>query len=306
MDTLRRGVTPERAIAGLLAGAALATGGLTAGVASAAPARHATHPKAHRGHARRKARRAPRHRRVMAHRPAAAVTTRSCKAGTPGGPTAAYDAFLAHVQSAHLEESPQAQVTAITRDLDGYAKLHTVWVENMTKPSFDDFATLPAALFALYKVFADHFDAAHLETSPGDQLKALLLDPDGYTKTHTVLIENMLAPLQDWAQTYVDGSPGACTTDASASPAPAAAAPVAAAIRAMKFDPADLTVAPGTTVTWTNDDDVPHTVSSMHGGPLASKNLAKGDTYSYTFDTPGTYMYVCNIHPDMKGTVTVR
>jgi plastocyanin len=71
------------------------------------------------------------------------------------------------------------------------------------------------------------------------------------------------------------------------------------------FDPSTLTVKAGTTVTWINQDSEPHTVTSQGQGPLRSAALPTGARYSYTFTTPGTYSYLCTIHPSMTGTVTV-
>ena len=85
----------------------------------------------------------------------------------------------------------------------------------------------------------------------------------------------------------------------------AGAATVPATIKGYAFAPAALTVPAGTTVTWTNQDAAPHTVTSEGSGPLDSPNLQKGDSWSFTFTTPGTYAYYCAVHPDMKGTVTV-
>ncbi|NMH93256.1 cupredoxin family copper-binding protein [Pseudonocardia bannensis] len=68
------------------------------------------------------------------------------------------------------------------------------------------------------------------------------------------------------------------------------------------FAPAAITVKAGTTVTWTNNDSAPHDV---RGGPLQSPTLNKGGTFSHTFATPGTFRYICSIHPSMTGTVTV-
>jgi len=81
--------------------------------------------------------------------------------------------------------------------------------------------------------------------------------------------------------------------------------PAAVSIENMAFAPANLTVAIGTTVTWTNNDSVAHTVTS-DTGIFDSKNMAKGSTFSYTFDEKGTFSYHCAIHPGMKGTVTVQ
>lgn len=70
------------------------------------------------------------------------------------------------------------------------------------------------------------------------------------------------------------------------------------------FEPGDVEIAAGETVTWTNEDSATHTVES-DDGTLDSGDLAQGDTYEMTFDEPGTYEYVCGIHPNMEGTVTV-
>jgi len=86
--------------------------------------------------------------------------------------------------------------------------------------------------------------------------------------------------------------------------APAAVQQVA--IAGFAYSPASLTVSVGTTVTWTNGDRAPHTVTSSGSGPLASPTLHQGGTYSYTFTQPGTYAYYCAIHPFMHGTVTVK
>jgi plastocyanin len=71
------------------------------------------------------------------------------------------------------------------------------------------------------------------------------------------------------------------------------------------FGPQDLTVAPGTTVTWVNDDDIPHTVAASDKS-YRSKVLDTGDRFSMTFAKPGTYEYFCSIHPHMTGKVVVK
>ena len=71
------------------------------------------------------------------------------------------------------------------------------------------------------------------------------------------------------------------------------------------FTPATLTVAPGTTVTWTNSDDVPHTVVS-DDKLFKSKVLDTDEKFSYTFTKPGTYPYFCSVHPKMTGNIVVR
>ncbi|MFE0459060.1 plastocyanin/azurin family copper-binding protein [Kitasatospora sp. NPDC058965] len=78
------------------------------------------------------------------------------------------------------------------------------------------------------------------------------------------------------------------------------------AIKNFAFAPAAVTVKVGTTVTWTNQDSEPHTVTGQNNtGPLNSKALNTGQSYSYTFTTPGSYSYLCTIHPFMTATVTV-
>jgi amicyanin len=71
------------------------------------------------------------------------------------------------------------------------------------------------------------------------------------------------------------------------------------------FSPASLAIKTGDSVTWTNGDSVPHTVTSDSGTELSSSHLNNGQTYSHTFTAAGTYNYHCSIHPMMKGTITV-
>ena len=72
------------------------------------------------------------------------------------------------------------------------------------------------------------------------------------------------------------------------------------------FAPANIVVDVGTTVTWTNYDPLAHTVTSDEGDELDSPLFGEGETFSYTFDTPGEYAYHCTPHPNMQGLVTVR
>jgi plastocyanin len=74
-----------------------------------------------------------------------------------------------------------------------------------------------------------------------------------------------------------------------------------------EFAPQELTVAAGTTVTWTNEDSAPHAVQDDSDlGADESEDLAQGDTFQLTYDEPGTYPYVCGIHNYMTGTVVVE
>jgi plastocyanin len=87
----------------------------------------------------------------------------------------------------------------------------------------------------------------------------------------------------------------------------ARAAPPAAAVQIANFtfkNPV-VTVKPGTTVTWTNADDIPHTIVSKDG-LFRSKVLDSGDRFSFTFAKPGQFGYFCSIHPHMTGMVIVK
>ena len=70
------------------------------------------------------------------------------------------------------------------------------------------------------------------------------------------------------------------------------------------FGPQELRVKAGTTVTWTNEDDMPHTVVSPNN--FRSKVLDSDGTFSFTFTTPGAFKYFCSLHPHMTGTIVVE
>ena len=94
------------------------------------------------------------------------------------------------------------------------------------------------------------------------------------------------------------------------SPLPARAADaepkgVAVKIDNFTFGPARVTVAAGTTVTWDNEDDIPHTVTSS-AKLFKSKVLDTADKFSFTFTTPGVFEYFCSLHPHMTGTIVVE
>jgi plastocyanin len=71
------------------------------------------------------------------------------------------------------------------------------------------------------------------------------------------------------------------------------------------FSPVTLTIAPGSTVKWTNKDDVPHTVVSSDKA-FKSNTLDTDQEFTYTFTKPGTYSYFCSLHPKMTATVVVK
>lgn len=89
----------------------------------------------------------------------------------------------------------------------------------------------------------------------------------------------------------------------AAQPAPTATAEVK--IDQFAFVPQRITVKAGTTVTWINEDDAPHTIASS-SKLFKSKALDTGDKFPFTFTAPGTYAYFCSVHPHMTGTVVVE
>lgn len=97
---------------------------------------------------------------------------------------------------------------------------------------------------------------------------------------------------------------------ASASTRPAGGAALSGdapvAIANFEFEPQKVVVKPGTKVTWTNDDSAIHSVKDT--SPLAtpvSSEMAQGETFSITYDSPGSYPYICGVHQYMTGTVDV-
>ena len=85
----------------------------------------------------------------------------------------------------------------------------------------------------------------------------------------------------------------------------AGAEDVSILIKNFDFGPMNVTVAPGTTVVWKNLDGEPHTIASVDG-MFRSPALDQNDSYSFTFNRPGVFKYICSIHPKMKATITVK
>jgi amicyanin len=118
----------------------------------------------------------------------------------------------------------------------------------------------------------------------------------------------------------VGAAMGIVVGTATAAPTPGAAAPAsvvaervmpgtsaaseAVIIQNFAFSPATVTIKVGTTLTWTNRDQDPHTVSATSGA-FHSPTLSTGQSYQYTFTTPGRFDYLCTIHPFMTATVVV-
>ena len=81
--------------------------------------------------------------------------------------------------------------------------------------------------------------------------------------------------------------------------------PTKIVVKDFMFSPTPLTVKAGSTVTWTNMDDEPHTVVS-DSGMFKSGGMDTNDSFSFKFDKPGTYHFTCSIHPRMVGTIVVQ
>ena len=96
--------------------------------------------------------------------------------------------------------------------------------------------------------------------------------------------------------------PGTATSSVTAPAAPASGNLIT--IDGFAFAPSSMTVNTGSTVTWTNRDEEPHTVVA-NDGSFRSPGMGTGATFSHTFSTAGTFDYVCSIHPMMHGTVVV-
>ena len=90
---------------------------------------------------------------------------------------------------------------------------------------------------------------------------------------------------------------------APAPAAPAATGNAAVSIKGFRFTPETLTVKAGTTVTWTNEDSVTHTIK---GDGFVSNDLPPGASFTHTFDATGSFDYVCGIHASMRGTILVE
>lgn len=72
-----------------------------------------------------------------------------------------------------------------------------------------------------------------------------------------------------------------------------------------RFEPTELTVTLGTVVTWTNEDSAPHTATARDDS-FDSGRLEEGDSHSETFDTAGSFAYICDLHPWMEGAIVVQ
>ena len=98
---------------------------------------------------------------------------------------------------------------------------------------------------------------------------------------------------------------GQSTPTAASGTSTPASETVSVRIDGMRFDPENIAVKPGTTITWVHGSQMPHTISGNADG-ISSGTLYKGKNYSHTFNATGRYSYVCDLHPSMTGSVVVE
>ena len=98
---------------------------------------------------------------------------------------------------------------------------------------------------------------------------------------------------------------GQSTPTAASGTSTPAGETVTVRIDGMRFDPENITVKPGTTITWIHSSQMPHTISGNADG-MRSGTLYNGQKYSHTFNATGRYSYVCDLHPSMTGSVVVE
>lgn len=96
------------------------------------------------------------------------------------------------------------------------------------------------------------------------------------------------------------------TSSPAANPAPASPTTHAVTIRDFSFSPSTLTIKKGDTIVWTNKDSAPHTVTWDVAGQQSSGTLKSGETFSFTFNSAGTFSYHCAFHPSMKGKIVAQ
>ena len=103
------------------------------------------------------------------------------------------------------------------------------------------------------------------------------------------------------AESAQEATPGVADAGADA-----AAESLAVEIKDFAYNPDEITIPTGGSVTWTNDDTVPHTATGLDREVLQSGAIAAGESFTQTFDTAGTFEYFCEFHPNMKGAFVVE
>ncbi|MCW3012792.1 MAG: hypothetical protein JWO90_3196 [Solirubrobacterales bacterium] len=114
---------------------------------------------------------------------------------------------------------------------------------------------------------------------------------------------------EDTASVATPAAPAASApaeTPAPEAEAPAAGDRVEIGMKGLQFEPKDVTVQAGTTVTWQNNEDIPHNVVAEEGADFESDTFGRDGTFEFTPEEAGTIAYVCTLHPGMEGTLTVE
>jgi plastocyanin len=131
------------------------------------------------------------------------------------------------------------------------------------------------------------------------------LGADGDQTRVAVLLVEPASMDQAGAESAQEATPSAEEGAAEAG-ADAAADAVAVEIKDFAFNPPEITVPVGGSVTWTNGDTVPHTATGLDRDALQSGAIAPGESFTQAFDTAGTVEYFCEFHPNMKGSIVVE
>lgn len=129
------------------------------------------------------------------------------------------------------------------------------------------------------------------------------LNDSGYTG-QAELVDNGDGTTTVEVKLMMSGEGEMGTPAASGDAAPADAVQVS--IKDFAYNPDPVTIKVGQSVTWTNEDSSPHTATAKDRDVLQSGTLNQGDSFTQTFDTPGTYEYFCEFHPNMKGVIIVE
>ena len=209
--------------------------------------------------------------------------------------THAENSFLGYAHGGPVfEPSPQAQIALIVQ----IAAIVLLAVSFLPGIESEDSAPVPLpAVGVAFAIAAIALIGLTLKWKPDDTKTVSPATTEATTTTAAA------ASATTAAGAYPSDTTAADSTATTAGGA-ATTAGQAVTIAGFKFDAPELTVAVGSTVTWTNTDKAEHSVVAEDTS-FISDNLAQGATFEHTFDTPGTFPYICGIHSRMKGTITV-
>jgi len=209
--------------------------------------------------------------------------------------THAENSFLGYAHGGPVfEPSPQAQIALIVQ----IAAIVLLAVSFLPGVESADSTPVPLpAVGVAFAIAAIALIGLTLKWKPDDTKTVSPVTTEATTTTSAA------ASATTAAGAYPSDTTAADSTATTAGGA-ATTAGQAVTIAGFKFDAPELTVAVGSTVTWTNTDKAEHSVVAEDTS-FISDNLAQGATFEHTFDTPGTFPYICGIHSRMKGTITV-